>query len=369
MANPKEKSDKKIDLLIKNNPEFQNSTDSYGINISQLYYNDIKNINKGLKEKYGKKIPESVINLRSDSINANLRMVIPIAKRYLGLGLSFNELISAGNLGLCYAYDKYDTSRSTLKDTLLELIDFHFSDKNGIISFEDFKKKIFPVLTYGNIIKDKLINFFNENNNKNKIDNTISIEDLKKFINKNIKTAKFSSVCNIWIRAFILEEINSYSRLVKKPKLEINKDKKENGTYSTEKVLSIHSPVYESDNSNTFSDDFTEHSTTLLINTLDRTDDEYSSAEALISKEDDAMEFNHIMKKLFSGVPILTQRIINDRFGINLPRPLRIKELADKFNLSQGGIQKHLTDGLSKMKKNGNLYDINPDNIFSLISR
>lgn len=362
----KEKNDKKIDLLIKNNPEFQNSTDSYGINISQLYYNDIKNINKELKEKYGKKLPDNIINLRSDSINANLRMVIPIAKRYLGLGLSFNELISAGNLGLCYAYDKYDTSRSTLKDTLLELIDIHFTNKEILeVSLDDFKKKIFPVLTYGDTIKNKLSDLFFENNN----DGKISIEDLKKFINKNIKNAKFSSVCNIWIRAFILEEINSYSRLVKKPKLEINKDKKETGTYSTEKVLSIHSPVYDSDNSSTFSDDFTEHSTTLLINTLDRTDDEYTSAEALVTKEDDAIEFNHIMKKLFTGIPILTQRIINDRFGINLPRPLRIKELADKFNLSQGGIQKHLIDGLNKMKKNGNLYDINSDNVFSLISR
>src|SRR5579859_3367349 len=42
---------------------------------------------------------------------ANLRLVVSIAKRYQGLGLPLEDLISEGNLGLMRAIDKYDPSK------------------------------------------------------------------------------------------------------------------------------------------------------------------------------------------------------------------------------------------------------------------
>lgn len=42
---------------------------------------------------------------------ANLRLVISIAKRYIGKGLSFSDLIQEGNIGLMKAVDKFEYRR------------------------------------------------------------------------------------------------------------------------------------------------------------------------------------------------------------------------------------------------------------------
>ena len=59
----------------------------------------------------GRRIREGDESARSKLIERNLRLVIPIAKKYRGRGLPFGDLIQEGNIGLMRAADKFDPEK------------------------------------------------------------------------------------------------------------------------------------------------------------------------------------------------------------------------------------------------------------------
>ena len=58
-----------------------------------------------------KRIESGDIQARDQLISANLRLVVSIAKRYLGRGLSVEDLIQNGNIGLMKAVEKFDYTK------------------------------------------------------------------------------------------------------------------------------------------------------------------------------------------------------------------------------------------------------------------
>lgn len=310
---------------------------SKSINSTQQYFREINDIyNKHNNDYNIEYCPEN----REKLIEMNLKAVVSIAKKYQGLGLTLQELISAGNLGLVIAWDKFDPNRSKLKDQVLEAIE-PLPDE---FFYDELIEAVHMYMDYGDV-KKKFTDKFQPHN-------TYTKKELLKWVNSNITNAKFNSIATMWIRAYILIEIDNYSRVVKKPKSEIYRDREKYGAYKKEVTLDIDAPV-SSDSDTNFGD---------LLKLEDDTSSDLEVAEAY-----DIYKLN--LNKLLDGVKPRDRSIFLKRYGIGLPRPMLPKEIADQEGLSIARISQIFQTVIDQIQQNQVKYNIDPDILFEAVKK
>lgn len=313
------------------------STELQSNNSIQQYFKEINDIyNKHNNEYDIEYCPEN----RDKLIEMNLKTVISIAKKYQGLGLSLSELISAGNLGLVIAWDKFDPSRSSLKDNVMAVVDT-LADE---VTYNELNNSISTYLSYGDVRKK-----FDEKFQSGK---TYKKHEIIKWVNANIYNAKFNSIATMWIRAYILIEIDNHSRIVKKPKSEIYRDREEYGAYKKEVVVDIDAPLSES----------TDVSMADLLAIEDDTQSVLEVSEAYDT-------FKNGLNKLLDGVKTRDRSVFLKKFGIGLPRPMLPKEIAEQEGLSIARVSQIFQSVMEQMQMNQVKYNINPDVLFEAVKK
>ena len=83
-------------------------------NSMKLYFKEMSAIDLISAEKeleLAERIAHGDIEARNELVSANLRLVVSLAKRYQGCGMSLQDLIQEGNIGLMKAAEKFDASK------------------------------------------------------------------------------------------------------------------------------------------------------------------------------------------------------------------------------------------------------------------
>ena len=79
-----------------------------------IYFNEINSIpllTREQEKRFAREAASGNMAAREKLVSANLRFVVSVAKKFQGLGLPLEDLISEGNIGLLNAVDRFDVEK------------------------------------------------------------------------------------------------------------------------------------------------------------------------------------------------------------------------------------------------------------------
>ena len=270
------------------------STLSFSIYLKEL--SKLKLISPTEETELIKKAQSGDEEARQKLIQAHLRFVVSVAKRYSNLGIPIEDLISEGNVGLVEAVDHYDSSYGC-----------------KFISYAVFR------------IRQKILAFLRQNAHivkypENLISLSIKIHNkTDEFIRKNGYPPTLEELRELLDNKYSLRNIAWAMKF----------------TYGYE---SLDRPI---------SIDEAPHEQKRMIDLLEN---EEQNVNESFDKSDTVKIVNKVLDKYLRPDEA---KIIRMKFGIGLPRPMSLYEIAQVLNRSHEHVRKKSQLAMQRLRSNG----------------
>ena len=284
-----------ISDIIEDNDLFKSSESILSYN---FYFKKLKRyplLSKDEEYELALKIKEGDKKARNLMINSNLRLVIIIAKKFIGRGLLFDDLIMEGNIGLMKAVDKFIPKKG-----------FRFSTYAMWWIRQSIERGI---STSGRLIRIPI----------HVLDNLSKCYKATKEIESKLERKPYIS------------EIGERTGI---------KERKLEG------ILNSNFSICSLDYSYEGNDENAGHLGGGLLNYI--SDDEESTSPYEILKRDETLE---ILNKCFLSLNPLSRKILILRYGLNGANPKTLNEIGLMFGLTKERIRQIEVKAISMLKK------------------